>query len=153
MDVALEGQVMGRMPLGLLVEVDGVTGLLHRNRFPVLWQRDATLIPAPGDRLRVIISAIDERSRISLELPNRITAALFSSYCRRVPVAGTVTGRASFGLFIDLGPASGLLHVSRYPQAWRTTPARIPADGTHVTVIIDNIDNRNRLELIPSSTQ
>lgn len=66
----VEGVVTGVMPYGVFIELQsGITGLLHRSRFPAWEQREPGNIFWPTDRVKVVIKAANPgRRRIELSL-------------------------------------------------------------------------------------
>jgi len=73
--VLVEGVVTGIMPYGVFVELEpGVTGLLHRSRFPIWEKREPGAIFWPGDLVKMVVqSSSPTRRRLALSLSEVIS--------------------------------------------------------------------------------
>lgn len=56
---------------------------------------------------------------------------------------GMVTNMTSFGVFVDLGGAEGLIHISELSWSRVTHPSSLLQPGQEVRVVVLNVDRRN----------
>ena len=57
---------------------------------------------------------------------------------------GTVTGLSSFGAFVDLGGADGLIHISELSWNTISSPEEVLAVGQEIDVYVLRVDQENR---------
>ncbi|MBC8264644.1 MAG: S1 RNA-binding domain-containing protein [Anaerolineales bacterium] len=151
-DEILELEIMAYNRGGLLVQLDGLRGFIPASQLIdspnhlEYEERDTELARRVGneiclkiidldrDRNRLILS---ERAAISSEeRGNRLLAEL----CKGEIRLGRVTNLCSFGAFVDLGGAEGLIHISEMSWGRVGHPSDILECGTQVEVYVLNVD-------------
>lgn len=112
------GKVLGHTKSGAFVNVEGVTGFLHKSN--ISWDRkiDNMEERLPVDaEIKVRVLEIDpENNRLSLGL-KQLTEDPWSNVLERIQVGDTVKGKvsyvANYGAFVEIGEGlEGLLHTS-----------------------------------------
>lgn len=146
-DNILSVKVVGHNRGGLLVEGDAnlsgfipfshLVGLAGKSDFT---DRDSSLESYEGKVLNVkIIECAPEEGRVvfsersALSEPGK-RSELFHSLEPGARVKGTVTNITEFGVFVDLGGAEGLIHISELSWGRVTHPNRIVSLGQEIDV-------------------
>ena len=63
---------------------------------------------------------------------------------------GTVVRITDFGAFVNLTPGKdGLVHVSKLSAGYLSHPSEVISEGQNLKVKVENIDDQNRVSLIP----
>jgi small subunit ribosomal protein S1 len=155
-----EGVVAGSNRGGVIVKVGRVRGFVPASQLADHWhahqgdgidpeQRWAAL---DGQTLQLRVVEMDRR-RNRLILSERIALRdwrksqkdrLLTALRAGDVVSGTVTSLATFGAFVDLGGADGLIHLSEL--AWQRVdhPSEVVHQGQQIQVMILNIDEERK---------
>lgn len=130
---------------GLVAEVEGLQGFIPRSQ---LLERNE-IEKLVGQVLPVMILELDEdRKRIILSHKKAAKTSALSQLGVGQLVTGTVSGLRPFGVFVDLGGVSGLLHSKEISQKPIGDPARLFKPGDQIRVVVTEIDeSRNRIAL------
>jgi small subunit ribosomal protein S1 len=153
-----EGEVIGFNKGGLVVPVDDIRGFVPASQVPGFPQglnqedRIARLTDMVGQKLMVKVIEIDRRKRRLIlsatraqrewrkHQRERLLAELREGEVRR----GRVSSLCSFGAFVDLGGADGLIHLSEL--SWRRIrhPREVTRVGEEVEVYVLRLDHAKR---------
>ena len=149
----LEGTVSSVTTFGIFVDVGVADGLVHRSE--VTWQKgiEPTTLHKPGDRVRVLVTAIDqERGRISLSI-KRLEEDPWARAAKELragdELEATVTRVMPYGAFarVSFG-IEGLIHVSEISSRRVASPSDVVHEGDVARVRVVAIDpERRRLSL------
>lgn len=155
-----EGEVTGYNKGGLLVNVDGVNAFVPLSQIVgIRPARDQegnangnSLADQVGRTLRLKVIEINRRrNRVILseraalqewrmEQKNRLIQELREGDIRR----GRISSVRSFGVFVDLGGADGLAHLSELTWERGKTPAELFRVGDEVDVYVTKVDVENK---------
>lgn len=143
----IEGQVRGVNRGGAVVEVEGIQGFIPLSQLAPIARnseegtQEQTLAQRIGEtvqlkllelnrrRNRVILSERLALQQLREERKDKLLEELQEGETRR----GRVSGIASFGAFVDLGGADGLIHISEL--SW--DPVQSPDEVVHVGDEVD----------------
>ena len=167
----IEGKIAGFNRGGSIIEVEGVQGFVPmsqlisvpRERFRI-YQEEGANIPAEEreaiqnaqtaeigrdiqmkvlevnrSRNRAIFS---ERQAVQ-ESRDRLKAKLIQELSEGEVRKGMVTGISSFGAFVDLGGADGLIHISELSWSMVNSPEEVVSVGQEVDVYVLRVDAEN----------
>ena len=167
----IEGKIAGFNRGGSIIEVEGVQGFVPmsqlisvpRERFRI-YQEEGASIPAEEreaiqnaqtaeigrdiqmkvlevnrSRNRAIFS---ERQAVQ-ESRDRLKAKLIQELSEGEVRKGMVTGISSFGAFVDLGGADGLIHISELSWSMVNSPEEVVSVGQEVDVYVLRVDAEN----------
>jgi small subunit ribosomal protein S1 len=155
---------------GLVADVEGVRGFIPLSQIArirpgastIAQDTESQLASLVGQTLSVKVLEVNRaRNRLVLseraatqelrgQRRERLLAELKEGEVRR----GRVSGITDFGVFVDLGGADGLVHLSEL--AWRpvTNPAEIVEVGSEVDVVVLGVDReRQKISLSIRRTQ
>jgi small subunit ribosomal protein S1 len=155
---------------GLVADVEGLRGFIPLSQIarlrpgvgPTGQDSDALLASLVGQTLSVKVLEVNRgRNRLVLseraasqelrgQRRERLLAELKEGEIRR----GRVSGITDFGVFVDLGGADGLVHLSEL--AWRpiANPAEVVEVGSEVDVVVLGVDReRQKISLSIRRTQ
>ncbi len=157
-----DAEVVGYNKGGLLVSVDGVRGFVPTSQVVGLRgereenaedsESDERFAPWIGKTLRLKIIEINRR-RNRLILSERAAAQewrqlqkdrLLAELREGELATGTVTSIRPFGVFVDLGGADGLIHLSELTWSRNQGPEEVVKVGEEVEVFILRIDQENK---------
>jgi len=145
-DEIIELIVTGHNRGGLLVEADGLSGFVpcsHLVNLPFQADEDCReecLLDYIGRSLRLkVIECVPEEGRMVFsERAARAEAgkrpALFNAIQVGQHLSGEVTNVTEFGVFVELGGAEGLIHISELSWGRVTHPSQICKVGQNVDV-------------------
>ena len=157
-----EGEVTGYNKGGLIVAFGRVRGFVPASqidRFPHHLEpeeRRRRLAALVGQRLPLKVIEVNRRRRrliFSERAGRRIwrrkqRQRLLDELCEGDVVRGTVSALRSFGAFVDLGGADGLVHISELSWGWVRYPREVVRVGDEVDVYVLRLDReRNRIGL------
>ncbi|MEK9727707.1 MAG: S1 RNA-binding domain-containing protein, partial [Candidatus Margulisiibacteriota bacterium] len=125
---------------GYTVDFDQVTGFLHQEEGDDFGEKDvvqAVIIQVDKRRKKVMFST---RNIQSLMIKKEETDKFFEDVAVGDVLSGTVSGVKKFGVFINLGGAEGLVHISEI--SWRriSHPSDVLNVGDEVKVKVLAID-------------
>jgi predicted RNA-binding protein with RPS1 domain len=143
----LDGVVTGTAEYGVFVEVGGVTGLVHKSQIP--GSSDPRTAFVIGQRVRCRVRSVDlakKRLALSLNVP-----AAGAQKSEAPPISldacnegdhldGVVTRVVPYGVFVDVGGLSGLLHNSEMERDGSRSRARVARPGHRVRVRVRRVD-------------
>lgn len=114
----IEGDVIAKIRGGFRVLYDNVPMFLPTSHFGFKRSpSDEELNQAVGTKINVAILEMqeDETKRKTVVVTRRpiLESEFWSNIKRGDKVHGTVTAITTFGVFLDLGPVEGLIHISR----------------------------------------
>ncbi|MFQ5879424.1 MAG: 30S ribosomal protein S1 [Dehalococcoidia bacterium] len=154
----LEAEVTGYNKGGLLVEVEGVTAFVPLSQLVSARHErgndssEGSLTAMVGRTLRFkVIELNRRRSRAILseraamqewraQQKERVLAELHEGEIRR----GRITSIRDFGIFVDLGGADGLAHLSEISWGRGKSPEEMFSVGDEVDVYVLKVDHENR---------
>ena len=157
-----EGEVTGYNKGGLVVPFGKVRGFVPASqidRFPRRLEpgeKQRRLAALVGQRLPLKVIEVNRRRRrliFSERAGRRIwrrkqRQRLLNELCEGDVVQGTVSALRSFGAFVDLGGADGLVHISELSWGWVRHPREVVQVGDEVDVYVLRLDrDRNRIGL------
>jgi len=145
-DVAVEGAVVGTNRGGIIVEVENIRGFCPGSQ---LGQRVATFEELVGRSMLFKVTEVDEE-KARLMLSNKRIAAdeRVSSFKVGDVVEGTVMSVKPYGAFVDIGGASGLLHISQISHDRITNVDKVLSEGDRIKVMVLSQDReRGRVAL------
>ena len=150
---SIEAKVIGCNKGGLLVDIEGVHGFVPvsqvmRPEVTPDSQGENRLSQMVGKQLRLKVIELDRRrNRLILseraalhdwrsEQKERLLQELKEEEIRR----GRVTGIRNFGIFVDLGGADGLVHISEVSWDRTKTPEEVVKIGDEVDVYVMKVN-------------
>ncbi|KAL4441481.1 hypothetical protein ABPG77_001985 [Micractinium sp. CCAP 211/92] len=145
-DVAVEGAVVATNRGGIIVEVENIRGFCPGSQ---LGQRVATFDELVGRNMLFKVTEVDEE-KARLMLSNKRIAAddRMGSFKVGDVVEGTVMSVKPYGAFVDIGGASGLLHISQISHDRITNVDKVLAEGDRIKVMVLSQDReRGRVAL------
>lgn len=163
----LQAKVINYNKGGLLVNLDGVRGFVPASQVSGISrgpdaQKQSDMAKLVGSSLLLKIIEIN-RNRNRLILSERQAAQEAREARKDVIIdtlnegdirEGTVTSITDFGVFVDIGGADGLVHLSELSWSRVKHPAEILKVGDRVKVYVLSIDNdRKRIALSIKRTQ
>ncbi|RAP24989.1 hypothetical protein DID73_00350 [Candidatus Marinamargulisbacteria bacterium SCGC AG-343-K17] len=136
----LDIQIKKVNPKGYLVDYEGASGFLHAEEGDDF---------SEGDVVQALIINVDKRRRKVLFSTRNIQNVLFKKeevgkFLETVAVGdtlkGTISGIKKFGVFVNLGQAEGLVHISEI--SWRriSHPSDVVELGQEVDVEVLSLD-------------
>lgn len=151
----ITAQVVGHNRGGLLVESEGVQGFVplsqlsaeHRGLIQT-GNEEAALASLVGQRLPLKVIEINRRRQRAI-LSERMAAQDMREEKRQQLLGelkegmvrnGRVTGIQDFGVFVDLGGADGLIHISELSWEPISVPSEVVQAGQEVDVYVMKVD-------------
>jgi len=143
---------------GVVVDVEGIQGFIPLsqlapiNRVSDEVNQEAQLAQRIGEKIelrllelnrrrnRVILSERQAVQKIREEQKNKLLEELKEGETRK----GVISGMATFGAFVDLGGADGLIHISEMSWESVQSPDEIVKVGQELDVYILKVDLENR---------
>lgn len=124
---------------GLMVDVYGIEGFIPQSHLSLpdkpmsAWkfkgkEMEVKILEAERRRTRIILS---RRAVLEEELEKQ-KEALFNNLKEGSIVEGKVTGITTFGVFVDLGPVEGLIHVSELSWSRDVQPRDVVRKGQKI---------------------
>ena len=168
----IEGKITGFNRGGSIVEVEGVQGFVPmsqlvsvpRDRFR-LYQEDSASLPQEeldglekaqneelGKQIKMKVLEVNrsrnraifsERQAVQ-ESRDALKAKLIEELDEGETRKGIVTGISSFGAFVDLGGADGLIHISELSWSMVNTPEEVVRVGQELEVFVLRVDAENK---------
>lgn len=134
------GAVRKRIEPGLLVDIGhNLTGLVPKREFSTR-DGDSEEVPLPGTAVTVEVIDVDlDKRQILLSLRGPKERRFFATLKEGAMLRGTVTSRQPFGVFVKLGPVTGLLHNSEL-KSDNDVRERIPDVGEEINVMVLKLD-------------
>jgi small subunit ribosomal protein S1 len=155
--VVLETKVINYNKGGLLVNLDGVRGFIPTSQVSGIGrgnevQKQADMARMIGSTVRLkIVEMSRARNRLILserqanaESRDSRKGALLSEIAVNDIREGTVTSVCDFGIYVDIGGADGLVHLSELSWSRVRHPSDAYKVGDSTKVMILNIDTEHR---------
>lgn len=155
--VVLETKVINFNKGGLLVNLDGVRGFIPTSQVSGIGrgnevQKQADMVRMIGSTVRLkIVEMSRARNRLILserqanaESRDSRKGALLNEIAVNDVREGTVTSVCDFGIFVDIGGADGLVHLSELSWSRVRHPSDAYKVGDSTKVMILNIDTEHR---------
>ena len=142
---SVQVRVSGVNKGGVTVDVEGLRGFIPRSH---LIDRN-NLEDLIGQALTATFIELDQ-SRGKLVLSQRLASqsARFSEIELTQLVEGTISSIKPFGLFVDLGGTSGLLHIKQISQNYIESLTNLFQIGQPIKAMVVNLDEgKNRISL------
>lgn len=148
-----EGIVKKILKVGAIVDIGGITGLIHIN--DLAWERVKNVedIVSVGDKVTVFVGDIDvERERVSLILKD-VDKEPWKVYVDSIKVGNVMEGKVvkllGFGAFVELFPGiEGLVHINEITDENIAKPADVLQIGQTVKVkVLDVKKAEKRISL------
>ena len=145
----LDGQVALVLECGVLVDFGEFTGFVPRRDALKDADLDVTEAFADRDSVKVLVDGINEKAnhpRLSIwkareiEQKDRLLDELHEGEIR----AGRITSIRPFGVFVDLGGADGLAHLSELSWERDIDSEQMFTIGQQVSVFITKIDKESK---------
>ena len=154
----IEGEIRSFNKGGAVVEVEGVQGFIplsqlmpmardlgEEEQAAALAQRvgqkvELQLLEVNRRRNRVILSVRQALQRKREQEKDRLLEELHEGEVR----TGRVSGISDFGVFVDLGGADGLVHISEMSWESVKSPADMVQVGSEVEVFVLKVDRESR---------
>ncbi len=152
----IDGTITGYNKGGVVVDVEGVQGFIPLSQLApidrnagdqeqVLAQRvgqriKAQLLEVNRRRNRVILSERQALQQKREQDKNRLLEELQEGQVRK----GRVSGISSFGVFVDLGGADGLIHISELSWTQVGSPEEVVKPGQTIEVFVLKVDKENK---------
>ena len=154
-----EGVISSVQAYGAFVDIGGVDGLLHVSAMSHTRVADPTKVVKPGDRVQVMVLAVDkEKKRVSLGL-KQLQKDPWSSAVEDFPVgmvtAATITKLMDFGAFAELAAGvEGLIHISELATHRVSHAGQVVKPGDKIQVKILAVDlEKKRISLSAAQVQ
>ncbi len=170
--VVIEGKVAGFNRGGSIVEVEGVQGFvpmsqlvsIPRERFRLYQEEsegiseeeryalEAALDAELGKEIQMKVLEVNrgrnraifsERQAVQ-ESRDALKAKLIEELSEGEVRSGVVTGISSFGAFVDLGGADGLIHISELSWSMVNSPEDVVKVGQQLDVFVLRVDADNK---------
>ncbi|MGC9260189.1 MAG: 30S ribosomal protein S1 [Phycisphaerae bacterium] len=154
-----EGVVTSVQAYGAFVDIGSVDGLLHVSAMSHTRVADPTKILKPGDRVQVMVLAVDrEKQRISLGL-KQLQKDPWSTVAQDFPVGiiteASITRLLDFGAFAELAPGvEGLIHISELATRRVSHTGQVVKPGDKLAVKVLAVDmEKKRISLSAAQAQ
>ncbi len=167
----IEGKIAGFNRGGSIVEVEGVQGFVPmsqlisvpRERFRLYQEEGSSLSPEEQQSIQAAQAAelgrsiqmkvlevnrsrnraiFSERQAVQ-ESRDALKARLIAELDEGEVRMGRVTGISSFGAFVDIGGADGLIHISELSWSMVNSPEEVVSVGQEVDVYVLRVDAEN----------
>lgn len=140
------GRVISTADYGVLIEVNGVRGLLHRTEMSWGWTQDPATMYSVGQSVEVLVSDINKsRKRVSLSV-RQLTPDPFSTLEPGTIIEATISRVVEYGAFalIDNTEIEGLVHISEISDVPGFRPEHLVAPGERVVAKVLAVDGKRR---------
>ncbi len=152
----VEAKVVGQNKGGLIVQLGQLQAFVPRSHIVLESGMGENLAQMVGQTIPIKIIEVDRRQRRLIaseraawkEWRRGQKERLLDQLAEGAMVTGRVTSITDFGVFVDLGGADGLIHVSELSWDRNVQPKDILHVGQEVEVYVLNVDrDRNRIGL------
>ena len=134
---------------GAIVDIGGITGLIHLN--DLSWGRvhRAEEVVKEGDKVEVFVGEVDaQNERVSLILKD-INEEPWTKYGEGLKIGDILEGKVmkflNFGAFVELFPGiEGLVHINEITEENIAKPSDVLTLGQKVKVKILDVDKNNK---------
>ena len=143
------GIVKKLIKAGAIVDIGGVTGLIHLN--DLSWGRvhRAEDVVKEGDKVEVFVGEVDAKNeRVSLILKD-INEDPWTKYGESLKLGDVLDGKVvkflNFGAFVELFPGvEGLVHINEISEENIAKPSDVLTLGQNVKVKVLDVDKTNK---------
>lgn len=139
-----QGTVEELAAFGAFVNVGGVRGLIHVSELS--WDRVASPkgVVAVGDEIEVkVLDVKVKKRRVALSRKALLEDPL-AGITEGAVVPGTITRLVDYGVFVDIGPAQGMVHLSELAEYPPSHPSEIVMQGDEVQVRVLKVNRPKR---------
>ena len=144
-----EGTVMNTIKAGAIVDIGGITGLIHIN--DLAWERVKRVedVVNEGDKVTVFVGDVDaENERVSLILKD-VDKEPWKVHADSIKAGDVLEGKVvkfmSFGAFVELFPGvEGLVHINEITDENIAKPSDALEVGQMVKVKVLDINKENK---------
>ncbi|MFN8482673.1 MAG: 30S ribosomal protein S1 [Anaerolineae bacterium] len=152
----VEAKVVGQNKGGLIVQLGQLQAFVPRSHIVLESGMGENLAQMVGQTIPIKIIEVDRRQRRLIaseraawkEWRRGQKERLLDQLAEGAVVKGRVTSITDFGVFVDLGGADGLIHVSELSWDRNVQPKDVLRVGEEVEVYVLNVDrDRNRIGL------
>lgn len=134
---------------GAIVDIGGITGLIHLN--DLSWGRvhRAEEVVKEGDKVEVFVGEVDaQNERVALILKD-INEEPWTKYGEGLKIGDILEGKVmkflNFGAFVELFPGiEGLVHINEITEEHIAKPSDVLTIGQKVKVKILDVDKNNK---------
>nr|QUE29159.1 ribosomal protein S1 [Erythrotrichia welwitschii] len=140
-DITVLGLVNKQNRGGVLVDVEGITGFVPNSHSKN--SQDIKKIIEKNERLPLKFLEIDEKSGYLLLSYKRVVLQMYNSNFNVGKIMkGTITNIKPYGIFVNIGSASGLLHISEISDRHIDNLESIFKIGSEILVSIIHLDTK-----------
>ncbi|EFN56628.1 hypothetical protein CHLNCDRAFT_22007 [Chlorella variabilis] len=145
-DVSVEGRVVATNRGGVIVEVECIRGFCPGSQ---LGQRVQTFEELLDRTMAFKVTEVDEeKARLMLSNKRVVADERVGGFKVGDVVEGTVISVKPYGAFVDIGGASGLLHISQISHDRITNVDKVLSEGDRIKVMVLSQDReRGRVAL------
>ena len=153
----IAGTITGYNKGGAIVDIEGVQAFIPLSQLAPMAAQSADnqedllaqrmgqevkgyLLEVNRRRNRVILSERQAVHKQREEQKDRLLEELEEGQIRK----GRVSGISNFGVFVDLGGADGLIHISELSWSQVQSPEELVKTGTEIDVYVLKVDRENR---------
>ena len=144
-----EGTVKKILKVGAIVDIGGITGLIHIN--DLAWGRVKRVedIVNVGDKVTVFVGDVDvERERVSLILKD-VDKEPWKVHGSSIKAGDVIEGKVvrlmNFGAFVELFPGiEGLVHINEITDENIAKPSDVLTVGQNVKVKVLEVNNESK---------
>ena len=144
-----EGTVKKIIKAGAIVDIGGITGLIHIN--DLAWERVKRVedVVSEGDKVTVFVGDVDaEHERVSLILKD-VDKEPWKVHADSIKAGDVLEGKVvkfmSFGAFVELFPGvEGLVHINEITDENIAKPSEVLEVGQMVKVKVLDVNKENK---------
>ena len=149
-DLILEEEISEVLDKGFLVRYKGIGIFIPISLSGI--SREETLDSYKGKKIRFKITECDMKNnriigsvkKVKQEQEEKEQEEFWNSIEEGKTYEGTVESVSSYGAFVNLGKASGLLHVSEMSWSKNANPNNFVKPGEKIKVVIKTLDKENK---------
>lgn len=143
------GEVKKILRVGAIVDIGGVTGLIHIS--DLAWGKVNKVedVVKVGDKVEVFVGEVDaDKERVSLILKD-VNSDPWTVNAEKCKIGATLEGKVNkllaFGAFVEIFPGvEGLVHLSEICDEHISKPDEVLKEGQNVKVKVINVDLENK---------
>ena len=144
-----EGTVKKIIKVGAIVDIGGITGLIHIN--DLAWERVKRVedVVNVGDKVTVFVGDVDtEHERVSLILKD-VDKEPWKVHADNIKTGDVIEGKVvkfmSFGAFVELFPGvEGLVHINEITDENIAKPSDVLEIGQRIKVKVLDVNKENK---------
>ncbi|MBI4310238.1 MAG: S1 RNA-binding domain-containing protein [Chloroflexi bacterium] len=155
-NLLVDGVITGYNKGGVVVDVEGVQGFIPLSQLAPIdrnaGDQDQVLAQRVGQRVKAQLLEVNRRrNRVILSERQALAqkremdkARLLEELQEGQTRRGRVSGISSFGVFVDLGGADGLIHISELAWTQVNSPEEVVKPGADIDVYVLKVDKENK---------